>query len=1025
MRADWTLFRLHIVKKLKLKSVHMMRLNILFTLTFCVLYTMSFAQARDITGVVTDAESGDPLIGVSILVEETGSGTITDIDGNFTVSAETGNTLAISYTGYTTTKIVVGAENNYNVQLSFGAVALEEIVVVGYGTQRTKDLTSSISTIKADEISKTPAGQPMQAMQGKVAGLQIVSSGIPGTGPTVRIRGIGSYPGNDNEAPLYVVDGMFFNNIDFLNSNDIESISVLKDASAAAIYGVRAANGVVLIETKSGSYNQPAEIVYDGYYGVQIAQNVLKMANAEQFTNMALESGSAADATFILNAMQRYGRSRVNPNVPDVNTDWYDQILREAPMQNHSLSISGGGSNATYSIGGSFFSQDGILDMKNQFDRFNLRSKLDYKATSWLTIGGNMILSNGTRYAPAQDAWFRAYFAVPIMPVYDDQNVDAFPLQLSNAQDLGYRGGQNPLSSTEFSDNRIKTRDILANFYVQLDLIPKKLTFKSSYNHNFQSYNQREVALPYFVGNGYQRPDASILKRLEDRSNQIWDNLLTYTQDFNDHGLQVMAGTSFRDEAWNQLEARGLNFPVDQEQAWYLNQAETIPIDDVKDNGSRQYGLSYFGRVAYNYRHKYLLYGTFRADGSSKYQEKWGYFPTVGAGWVVSEENFFDIRGLDYLKLRASWGQLGNDRIQASDGARTTTVITTAIDDQLVSGTTTTSTFSALEWEVVEESNFGLTSYILDNRLSVDADYYIRDTKNAVIPVEIPSVGGTVRRNVGVIRNTGFELALGWEDRLSDNLRYNIGANITTLKNEVIDLFGQPYIDGGTAEFRQRSIVGQPLLAFFGREVVGVYQTQAQIDADPVAVANGLVPGDLIYKDQNSDGVIDDDDRVVLGSYLPKLMYGANLGLSFKDLEFSVNIFGQSGNKILNRKRGEVIFTSDTNMDADLAINRWHGEGTSNAYPSSAGLRKGWNQRLSTYFIEDGSFFRLQNVRLAYNLKGATLGAGMPDVRIVLTAERPLTLFNYNGFNPEVSDGIDRQTYPIPAIYTAGLTVRF
>ncbi|PHN06628.1 SusC/RagA family protein [Flavilitoribacter nigricans DSM 23189 = NBRC 102662] len=1000
-------------------------MKILFTLTLCVMYTLSFSQGREITGVVTDAESNDPLIGVTVLVEDTGTGTVTDFDGRFTVTAETGNTLLISYTGYSPERVVVGTEDNYNVQLSFGSVALEEVVVVGYGTQRTKDLTSSITTIKSEDITKTPSSQAMQALQGKVAGMQIVSSGTPGSGPTVRIRGIGSFPGSGDAAPLYVVDGMFFDNIDFLNNNDIASISVLKDASAAAIYGVRAANGVVLVETKSGSYNQPAEIVYDGYYGIQVAQNVLKLANAEQFTDMALESGSEADISFIQNAMQRYGRSRINPNVPDVNTDWYDQILREAPMQNHSLSISGGGSNATYSIGGSYFLQDGILDMKNEYERFNLRSKVDYKATDWLTIGGNMLLSNSTQYAPAQDAWFRAYFAVPIMPVYDDMNEDAFPVNLANAQDLGYRGGQNPLSSTLFNNNRLKRRNLVANFYLQVDLIPEKLTFKSSYNHNYLSYNARNIDLPYFIGNGYQNPNSSISRTYENRSNQIWDNLLTFTEDFNRHNLQVMAGTSYRDEAWDQLRATGLNFPVDQEEAWYIDQAETIPVDNVGDNGARQYGLSYFGRVAYNYDHKYLLYGTLRADGTSKYQEKWGYFPTVGIGWVASQEDFFNVTGIDYLKFRASWGELGNDNVPASDGARTTDIITTAIDDQLVTGTTSLSVFSYLSWEVVEELNFGLTSYLFDNRLSLDADYYIRDTKNAVIPVENPSIGGTVRKNVGVIRNSGFELALNWTDNFSQDFRYYIGGNISTLKNEVVDLFGQAYVDGGSAEFRQRSIVGQPLLAFFGREVVGVYQNQAQIDADPVAVANNLEPGDLIYRDQNGDGEINDDDRVILGSYLPNLMFGGNFGLGFKGFDLSVSVFGQSGNKILNRKRGEVIFTSDTNMDADLAINRWHGEGTSNSYPSSKGIRKGWNQRLSTYFIEDGSFFRIQNVQVGYNLKGADLGSGMPDIRVYFTAERPLTLFDYNGFNPEVATGIDRQTYPIPAIYTAGLNVRF
>jgi hypothetical protein len=292
--------------------------------------------------------------------------------------------------------------------------------------------------------------------------------------------------------------------------------------------------------------------------------------------------------------------------------------------------------------------------------------------------------------------------------------------------------------------------------------------------------------------------------------------------------------------------------------------------------------------------------------------------------------------------------------------------------------------------------------------------------------VNIPAIGGSIIKNVGVIRNSGLELALNWNDKLSENLSYNIGGNISTLKNEVRNLYGQKYIDGGSAEFLQRSIVGQPLLAFFGREVVGVYQNDAEIKADPIAVANGLVPGDFKYKDQNNDKVINDDDRVVLGSYFPTFMYGLNLGLTYKNIEFSANMLGQTGNKILNRKRGEIIWTADGNMDADLAINRWHGDGTSNKYPSSSGLRRGWNQKMSDYFVEDGSFFRVQNVQLAYNIRGKQLfGTQLPNTRISFTAERPLTVFNYNGFNPEVANGVDTQTYPVPAVYTIGLNINF
>ncbi len=986
------------------------------------------AQATTYTGVVT-GEGGEPLIGVNILNKMDASGTITDFDGRFELQADAGDTIVISYTGYEPVTYVLGATTQLEFELAESAELLEEVVVVGYGSQKSKDLTSSITTIRSEDIEKTPSGQPMQALQGKVAGMQIVSAGAPGDAPNVRIRGVGSYPGSENEAPLFVVDGMFFDNIDFLNNNDIKSISVLKDASAAAIYGVRAANGVVLIETKSGNFDAPAQITYDGYYGIQRAQNVVKMANAEQFTTMALESESEADISFIQNAMQRYGRSRINPNVPAVNTDWYDVIIRDAPITNHSINVSGGGNKAAYSIGGSYFMQEGILDMKNQFERFNFRTKVDFKATDWFTIGGNAIISNGNRFLPDNSAWFRAYYAVPIMPVFDEKNTDAEPLMLSNAQDLGYRGGQNPLVATEFNQDEQKIRKLLGNFYVQFNILPEnKLTFKSSYNSSYTNINARNLDFPYFIGNNFQQENSVIHRINDDFFNQIWDNILTYEDSYGKHNLTAMAGTSYRDEAFNQLEVRALNFPTDQEAAWYIDQAETLDTDrgNVGDNASRFYGISYFGRVAYNFDNRYLIYGTYRADGSSKYQEKWGYFPTVGVGWVLSQENFFNVSGIDYLKFRASWGELGNDRIQASDGATTTSVVTTSLGDIQYSGTETSNTFSALRWEVVEETNVGITAEFFRSRLSLEADYYSRDTRNAAINVLIPAVGGTVLRNVGVIRNSGFEMALNWNNRTSFGLNYSVGGNIATLNNEVIDLFGQPYIDGGTAEFRQRSIPGEPLLAFYGWEVAGVYQNQAEIDADPIAVANNLEPGDLKYVDQNGDGVSDADDRVVLGSYLPSFMWGANLGISFKGFDLSANFYGQSGNKILNRRRGEVIFTNDTNMDAELAQNRWHGEGTSNSFPSSKGIRKGWNQRLSDQWVDDGAFWRIQNVQLAYNVQGEKVfGAGAPDFRVSLTADRPLSVFDYNGFTAEIPDGVDRQTYPIPAVYTVGLNVRF
>lgn len=987
-----------------------------------------FAQTRVVTGTVTSADG--PMPGVSILVVGTSKGVSTDSDGKYSLElSSTETSLTFSFIGLKTVTVEVGNRSVVDVLMEADETSLDEVIIVGYGEQREKDLTSAITTIKADEIAKTPQGQAMQALQGKVAGLQVINTGSPGSSPTVRIRGVGSYPGAGNTSPLYVVDGMFFDNIDFLNPSDIATISVLKDASAAAIYGVRAANGVVLITSKSGGFNRKTEIVYDGYYGTQVAQNVLKMANAEQFTNMALESGSATDIASIDAAMQRYGRSRVNPNVPDVNTDWYKEILRPAPIQNHSLSISGGDKNTSFSVGTNYFKQDGILDMNNSYERFNLRLKLDHAANDWLTVGGNALLSSGSTDAQSASAWNVAYFAVPVMPVIDEQNTAAWPVRYASAQDLGYRDGKNPFPYMDYTKHVIKTKKILTNFYAKISLIPDKLTFQTTYSVGASFQNERNVGLPYYVSNALQRNISSITKLSYNTYNQIWDNVLTYNNSIGDHNFSVMLGHSFRDEAWESLTGNGNNLSqIDREDTWFLGQT---PAESrtVSDNGNRLYGLSYFGRISYNYKDKYLLYGTLRADGTNKYQETWGVFPAIGAGWVISQERFMENVPIDFLKIRAGWGQLGNSSVPASSGANSTTIISTALNGTQVSGLTKSLGFSYLSWEVVEETNIGITANVLNDRLSIDADYYVRDTHDASIPVITPMTGQTFSRSAGVIRNSGFELVLGWSDELSNGLRYNIGTNLTTLKNETRSIYGQPYIDGGSAEFRQRTMVGEPLAAFFGYEVLGVYQTPEQVSADPgIAEQVGVlpIPGDFIYKDQNGDGMIDDKDRVVLGSYLPKFTYGVNLGASYKNFDLSVNLFGQSGNKILNRKRGEVIWTNDGNMDADLAINRWHGEGTSNKYPSSAGLRKSWNQRMSNYFVEDGDFFRIQNVTLAYNIRNTTLGGvKMPDARISFTAERPLTVFQYNGFNPEVADGIDTQTYPVPAVYTVGLNIKF
>lgn len=1004
----------------------------------------AFAQnSMTVSGTILD-NNGQPLPGASVLVKGTTIGTQTDFDGNFVLdNVPDDGTLVISYVGFTTQEIPVNGQTTINATLQEDTQTLDEVVVIGYGTQKKADLTGAITTIKSEDISRTPSGAAMQSLQGKVAGLQVVSSGAPGAAPTIRVRGIGSYDSNlfddfDPSTPLYIVDGAFFDDIDFLNNEDIETISVLKDASASAIYGVRAANGVVLIETKSGKPNQKPQITYNGYQGVQVAHNVVKLSNSEQFATLARESGSAAEAQFIENAIQRYGRSRINPNIPNVNTDWYDLILRHAQIQNHSLGATGGSEDITYAIGLNYFEQEGILRMKNDYERFNIRTKLNADISDRLQLGVSALLSNATRYRPEDAAFASAYSAVPTMPVLDPSKTDAFPRPYADAQDLGYRGPQNPFPLMENTENRNRIRNTLMAFDLNYQLIPDKLTFKTAYYHNLETVETREVRLPYFfgIGNAF-RENAELIKRNSTFSEQTWDNTLTYNDNFGKHNLTVLAGTAFRDLSYEQLEVKGLNFPNGPgigDESYFLDLAQTI-VDlegDTRvtgDDGRREYFFSYFGRVSYNYDNKYLLNGTFRADGASKYQEKWGYFPSFGAGWVVSEESFMENNGVfDFLKLRATWGELGNATVAASEGSITSSEVLAGFGDTPFSGLVTSTDFAALRWESTEETNVGITARLFDNQLSIESDYYIRDTKNAVIPVSRLLVAGEIRQNVGEIRNSGFEIALNWNKQVSPDFSYSIGANLATLENEVLDLDGQQNLTTG-GDIQQRTVVGGAINSFFGLDVAGVYQTPEEIQADPaagVAIANGrtIEPGDFRYVDHNGDGEIDAQDRVDLGSFLPSYTFGFNLRLNYKAWDFSLDAIGQGGNVIVNQRRFAIRQTPDPNVDRDFAINRWNGPGTSNTYPSARGIRNSWsNEFLNSFFVEKGDFIRLQNVTLGYTLPQLT-GKFDPTIRFYLTAERPLTVFNYNGFSPEVPNGRDQQTYPIPGVYTFGVNIK-
>ncbi len=990
----------------------------------------SFAQTQTVKGTVVDQE-GQPLPGVTIKVDGSSQGAVTDINGEYIIqNVANGSTLSFSFIGMKSKQEKASPSMNVTLQDDFQK--LEDVVVIGYGSAKAKDLTSPISVIKAEELKSTPSTSAMTALQGKVAGVNVVSSGTPGSGPTVRIRGAGSFA---NSSPLYVVDGMFFDDINFLDNNDIQEMSILKDASAAAIYGVRAANGVVIITTKKGMKNQKAKITYDGYVGVQSATNVLKMANSAQYATMLMEANFDAYSPVMKSSIDNYGGSYANGDFHNwtygSDTNWYDQLLRSALITNNSIGISGGSEKATYSMGISYIHQDGIMDVKNKFNRMNIRASVDYDATSWLKVGISSVMSRSKQFLPNNMAWQQAFNAPGIYPVYDDGNANAFPEKYASPSSIGFTANFfNPVATANYYDSRNSNRQFLTNAYAQLNIIPEKLNFKTNINYNYQSMEGNSFIPTYYVSSWQQQTASSLTKSTTNYDNYIWDNTLTFRDSKGKHNYGAMVGMSMREENYRFLSGTASNVPEGKDEYHYLNKGDSKGVT-VSDNGTTYRGLSYFARLNYDYAGKYYVMFTMRADGSSKYQEKWGYFPSVGVSWVMSEEPWMKSQhAIDYLKLRASWGQLGNDHVAASDGfanISTGNGASGVYGNTIFPGYQNNSYFSWLQWELVDEINAGFNLSTLQNRLNIDADYFHRMTKHAVISPRLPFSNDVLAGNYGKILNEGFDVSLTWNDRIGKDFKYNIGANLSFLWNTVKDLSGKSIITGG----KTVNVVGKEMNSFYGYKVVGVYQTAEEVASDPIAKANGLEPGDFKYEDLNHNGMIDGGDRQTLGAYIPNFTYGLNFGFEWKNLDFMLTTYGQMGAQMYNRKRALRYAQSNYNFDEAQFTDRWTSAGSTNENPSAKALVKGWNvsdQRVNSYFVESADYFRIQNVTLGYMLKNIKLGSySLPSVRFSLTADRPLTLFTAHAFSPELNDaeGWDTEVYPLTSTYTFGVQIQF
>ena len=1008
-----------------------MKKRILSVLLVLAGVATAWAAPKTVKGVVVD-QTNQPVIGASVQVNGTSIGVVTDFDGTYELTNVPDNAvITFSFIGMKSKEVKV-TDSVLNVQLVDDLQKLDEVVVIGYGAAKAKDLTSPITVVKGDELLSTPSTSPMSAIQGKVAGVNVVNSGAPGAGPRVSIRGNGSFT---NSSPLYVVDGMFYDDINFLNNSDIQEMSVLKDASAAAIYGVRAANGVVIITTKKGKRNQNAKITYNGYVGVQSATNVLKMANSEQYAQMLLEANYDAYVANMKASIDRYGGSYADADFHNwtfgANTDWYNELLRKAVITNHSIGISGGSEKAVYSLGVSYLYQDGIMDADNNYKRMNFRAAVDYDATSWLKVGFSGVFSNSTQINPNNAAWKEAFNSPSIYPVYDENNAEAFPEKFASPASVGFTSNfYNPVATAKYNNSRNENYQVLSNFYAQFNILPERLNFKTNYSYDYTGTRGRSYIKPYYVSSWQQKSVSELTKSTTNYYNYIWDNTLTYNDKFGDHKVGAMLGYSMRQQQYRYLWGKASNVPEGKDEYMYLGQGDADGVT-LGDDGYCYRGQSYFARLNYDYAGKYLLMFTMRADGSSKYQEKWGYFPSVGAAWVMSQESFMqNQKAFDYLKLRASWGRLGNDHVAASDGFAS---INTGNGASGVFGNTTipgfqnTSYFSYLKWELVDEANVGVNFSTLNNRLNVDLDWYHRMTKRAVISPRLPFSNDVLAGNYGKILNTGFDVAATWSDRIGNDFKYSIGLNMSFLKNRVKDLGGTDYVKGG----KTINMVGEEMNSFYGFKVVGIYQNDAECAADPIAVANGLVPGDFKYEDVNGDNVIDGNDRQTLGAYIPNLTYGVNLGFSWKNLDFELTTYGQAGAQMYNRKRALRYSQSNFNFDESQYKNRWTGEGSTNEHPSAAALVKGWNvsdQKVNSYFVESADFFRIQNITLAYNFRNLKMGNyTLPGLRLSLTADRPFTTFSANAFTPELSDseGWDVEVYPLTSTYTFGVQIDF
>jgi len=1011
-------------------------------LSFLCLLLFNVASAQNITvkGLVSDSQDKTTLPSVSVNIKGTTTGIQTDANGVFTISAPADAILVFTYIGYTTQEVPVNNQTTINVAMVSSSQQLEQVVVVGYGTQRKIDVTGSVASVKGEELSKQASQNPVSGLQGKVAGVSITNSGSPGSSPQIRIRGLGTIFGN--QAPLYVVDGVWYSDINFLNPADIETLNVLKDASAQSIYGIRAANGVVLVTTKKGKAGAPTVINYDAFAGFQKVTNKVEMANASEYATLTNELSTSNGGAPVI----------ANPNAFGQGTDWYDQILQNAFVTNHSLSVAGGTEKSTFNISLGYLDQDGIVKTNN-YKRYTARVSNDIQIFKNLKVGYNVTgVASKSKDIPLT-IFHQMYSASPTVPVFNPDGSYGDP----NDQRLGDGANFNPQATLDFFNQVSKDYRATGNIFAELKFA-KHFTFKTSVGGEFGQLEARTYAPVYYATFAQQAERSTLdLKRVETR-NWIIENTLTYQNTFKeDHNLTVLLGQSAQSNKAYTINATARDVPFNSDADLYLRLGN-VADRNVTDQASLIKFASYFARANYSFKNKYLLNASIRADGASQFygNETWGYFPSVGAGWVLTNEEFMKDQTLfSNLKIRGSYGIVGNASVPVNPTQALiaqTANLAAIYNDVLYTGASrNTLVPPSIVWEKGIGANAGFEAGFLSNRLNIEADFYTRKTSRAIFALPILGSLGTVDNqilgNQADLQNRGVELSATWSDKSEGGLTYSISGNIGYNANKVLNVStgSNPIYSGSTGVtngfLATRTIAGDPIGQFYGYRTAGIFQDAADIAASPTQ--SGALPGGFKYQDLNGDGKITSLDRTVIGNPNPKYTYGINTSFAYKNFDLALDFQGVAGVDIYNSNLAYRF--GNENFTKDFAENRWHGPGTSNTYPS-ANIGSSANSSPNSFYVSSGSYFRVRNAQLGYTLPGAILEKWkIKKIRFYANAQNALNFFGYKGFSPEVGPvptnaaekisntlsnttlnaGLDANVYPLYATYNFGVNLTF